>query len=742
MVDFNKRLRDKKLDNFVKPLELYNSLDRASDKGPLRPAQLAVLDEWFCNRLGDRDVIVKLHTGQGKTLVGLLMLQSQLNSGNGPALYLCPDNFLIDQTIEQAKQFGISTCQANPELPADFLEGKKILVTSVQKLFNGLTKFKLQRKSINVGTLLMDDAHACSDRVRESCRIRIPKDEPAYNLLITLFASELEKQGAGSFMEIKDGKREILLPVPYWAWIDYQSDVTRILSDFDNKKSVKFAWPILKNILEYCQCVVSGSAIEIEPYIAPLSEFGSYFNASKRIFMSATVTDDAFLVKGLQLQPSTILNPLIYHDEKWSGEKMVLVPSLISEELDREWVVKHYGESNSKRTSGVVALTTSFAKTEDWKKYGAVVADKDTLNDAILELRNDNFHNTLVLVNRYDGVDLPDDICRTLIFDGSPYSESLIDLYEEHCRPKSASTLMRTVRTVEQGMGRSVRGEKDYSVIIITDTDLTLLVRSQDSRKYLSPQMYRQIEIGLEVVDMVKQDLDESFEEGISAEDEFNKLISQCLKRDRGWKNYYSEQMESVTPSSSNEDILNIYKLELEAETSYFNGDSEKAITQIQALIDRYVQDNDERGWYLQQIARYNYVSKRPDSQKMQVIAHQTNRYLLKPSNGINIYPLTCISYNRIEKIHTWVKTFENYEQLNIALSNILGQLKFGTRADKFEQALNDIGTALGFISERPDKEWKEGPDNLWLLDDRQYILFECKNEVELTRREIITVVV
>src|SRR5690606_19408057 len=111
-------------------------------------------------------------------------------------------------------------------------------------------------------------------------------------------------------------------------------------------------------------------------------------------------------------------------------------------------------------------------------------------------------------VNRYDGIDLPDDTCRILIFDGKPYSESLIDLYEEACRPDSVATLMRTVRTVEQGMGRSVRGEKDYSVVVIIGADLTRLVRDKASRTFLPPQMSRQIEIGLEVAEMAKQDIE------------------------------------------------------------------------------------------------------------------------------------------------------------------------------------------------------------------------------------------
>ena len=143
MVDFKKRLTGKKTEKPVDPVELYNTLDRASDKGPLRPAQLAVLNEWHKNAKNTRDVIIKLHTGQGKTLIGLLILQSRLNANKGPVVFLCPDNFLITQACEQAEQFGISTCTTDSELPSEFFDGTKILITSAKKLFNGMTKFGL-----------------------------------------------------------------------------------------------------------------------------------------------------------------------------------------------------------------------------------------------------------------------------------------------------------------------------------------------------------------------------------------------------------------------------------------------------------------------------------------------------------------------------------------------------------------------------------------------------------------------
>lgn len=75
MVDFKKRLAGKQLARISDPVKLYETLDRAHDKGPLRPSQEAVLSAWNEHARGKKDVIVKLHTGQGKTLVGLLMLK-------------------------------------------------------------------------------------------------------------------------------------------------------------------------------------------------------------------------------------------------------------------------------------------------------------------------------------------------------------------------------------------------------------------------------------------------------------------------------------------------------------------------------------------------------------------------------------------------------------------------------------------------------------------------------------------
>jgi hypothetical protein len=98
---------------------------------------------------------------------------------------------------------------------------------------------------------------------------------------------------------------------------------------------------------------------------------------------------------------------------------------------------------------------------------------------------------------------------------------------------------------------------------------------------------------------------------------------------------------------------------------------------------------------------------------------------------------ITALSQKRVENISEFVKRFVTFEELSLYIDEMLSNLRFGVRADTFEKALNDLAFALGFVGQRPDKEWKAGPDNLWGLRDDEYMLFECKSEVRTDRADI-----
>jgi len=734
MVDFKKQLGGKK--SFAKltnPVEIYETLDRASDKGPLRPAQKAILEEWHAQKRTAKDVIVKMHTGQGKTLIGLLILQSKLNEDSGPALYLCPNNHLVDQTVAQGKQFGISCLTASGELPTEFLEGRQILVTSVQKLFNGLTKFKLGAQSHSVGVIVMDDCHACADAIRKQCVIELPHTHRAYSGLLALFAEDLKEQGAGTFADIREQKFDSFLAVPYWSWMDHHEDVAAILAKDSATKEIKYAWPLLRDILRDCVCVVSGQAIEIAPQLAPLHMFGSYSGASHRVFMSATVTNDAFLVKGLGLSAQVITSPMIDKHEKWSGEKMILIPSLISSELRREEVISSFAPPNDKRKYGRVVLTPSFRVAAEWSAEGAVVADKDSIYQFVEDLKAGIVDRTVVIANRYDGIDLPDRACRILILDSKPYSETLVDRWTESSRIGSEVIAIKVARTIEQGLGRSVRGEKDYSVIILTGPDLIKTIRTKKSREYFSTQTQTQIEIGLEITELAKEEIGKDSDPSKV----FTGLIQQCVGREEGWKEFYSERMSKMSHPARDSQALELFSAEHAAETQFQEGQAEKAVHTLQQLVDHHIREETEKGWYLQEMARYRHLANKTESNELQIAAHRKNRFLFKPRHGMTITKISAVGHKRIEAMIRWIQEFDNATELLLEVDDMLSRLRFGVSADSFEAALDELGRALGFETQRPDKEWKQGPDNLWALRDNQYLLLECKNQVDKTRKEI-----
>ena len=48
---------------------------------------------------------------------------------------------------------------------------------------------------------------------------------------------------------------------------------------------------------------------------------------------------------------------------------------------------------------------------------------------------------------------------------------------------------------------------------------------------------------------------------------------------------------------------------------------------------------------------------------------------------------------------------------------------------EAFEAAIKELGLILGLYSTRPEEEFGSGPDNLWQLDNQQFMVIECKNE-------------
>ncbi|MBK1710241.1 DEAD/DEAH box helicase [Marichromatium gracile] len=734
MVDFKKRLKKKTTPKKTNPVEIYDSLDRRSETGPLRHSQTLVLEKWHSTHKENRNNIIKLHTGEGKTLIGLLLLQSKINSNDGPCLYVCPNKYLAEQVRLDAQKFGIPFCEIGKrnELPEDFLHGSRILITHIQKVFNGRTIFGLGKQSVFVGSIILDDSHACIDSIKNSLTIKVDKDHELYERAMAIFGEEIKEQGEGSYLEIKSGDYNTMLPIPYWSWHDKREEITKAIIENKEDTEIKFTWPVIKDQIGDCQAFISGQTLEISPTLMPIDSFGTFSRAKNRILMSATTQDDSFFIKGLGFDVEAVSNPITNPDLKWSGEKMIIIPSLISEELDSDSIVNWLAKPKAGRNFGVVFLIPSFSKKKQYEKIGAKVAISSDIFDVVKSLKDGNFDSAVVFANRYDGIDLPDSACRILVVDSKPYFDSLLDRYEEDCRIESDILNIRIAQKVEQGLGRSVRGEKDYSIILLVGGDLVKFVKSPLSSKYFSAQTRKQIEIGMQAASFATEDATDEKPKEILVN-----LMRQGLHRDEGWKEYYSEEMDEVSAEEGRKEIHDTLKKEYEAERQFAIGEYARACSLMQCLCDKFANDASEKGWYLQQLARYKYRTSKVESNKIQKSAFHNNLQLLKPKEGISYRKIDFINESRIKRMRDWVGQYSDYQEMMISLNGILQNLSFGMPSEKFESAVMEIGIAIGFLSQRPDKEIKKGPDILWCGVENQYILLECKNEVEETRPEI-----
>ena len=737
MIDFGKKMKETAIQKRENPIDIYNSLDRTSSAGPLRTSQELALRKWYNEKEDEKDVIIKLHTGEGKTLIGLLILMTKMNKGLGPCVYVCPNKYLVTQVCIEATKFGIPICQIgeNNELPNEFLNQNRILVTHVQKIFNGRTIFGTGNHSERVGTIVLDDAHACLDAIRDAFVISIKRneDEELYRRILELFEDDLSEQGEGTLWDIKNNyDYESIMEIPYWAWIDKKSQVLELLAQNEEKESITFVWPLIKNHLENCQAYVNGGEIQIMPVVAPINMFGSFSNANHRVLMSATTQDDSFFVKALGISIKAIKDPIVNESLKWSGEKMILIPSLIAPEFTRDAILENLCKLKYK--FGVVALTPTWKKQDDYRNFQCHLVDNNSIIREIDDLQRGDFTDgkVRVLTNRYDGIDLPDNACRILIVDSLPFFVNMRDKYEERARKNSRLIRQKIAQKIEQGLGRSVRGEKDYSCIILVGSELVSFIRSSATRELFSQQTQKQINIGLQVAEWAKE------KGGNVTFADFVELINQCLKRDSGWKNYYESEMNSIKiVNETRESELHLLSLEQQAEMQYAQRKYDEAMQTIQQIIDNIQDDESEKGWYLQIMARFQYHFSKREALRLQKSAFENNYELLKPKEGIIYKKMDNINLNRIQNIIKWIGMFDTYSDMMMEVDRICESLTFGTEADKFESAMKNLGEALGFASQRPDKTIKKGPDNLWGIGNNHYVMIECKSEVSQGRKSI-----
>jgi hypothetical protein len=705
-------------DTVADPQKLFQALPaRAKKYGYLRDVQGEVLAQWF-EAPDRRDVVLKMNTGGGKTVVGLLILKSCLNAKVGPAVYVAPDHYLCSQVVQEAKDLGLATTDDPRSL--EFQTGKAILVIPIHTLVNGRSRFGVgQEIKRDIGSIIVDDAHACLATTEKQFTLSFSRDHAAYGKLYQIFREDLRKQSLLGATEIERADpRAPLLQIPYWAWAEKQERIISAIAPHQDEDEVQFIWPLLKGDLQFCRCFITTTRVEISMRCLPIDVIPSFVNARRRIYMTATLADDAVLVTNFGANPEAISKPILPKTASDLGERMIFVPQEVDPKVTDEQI-KAFA-AKYKRKHNVVVIVPSIYRANFWADVATpgLTLTADNIEAGVDKLRKTT-GNLAVLVNKYDGVDLPNDACRLLIVDGVPDPRHLIDRYEQAALRSSDRLNMRQVQRIEQGMGRGIRSNDDYCGVLLMGSRLLSALYGAGAAQYFSSGTGAQVGLSRQLSGQI----------GVRGLDALDEPIADMLARNPDWVAAAKNTLiEVANPKEIRVDAIAI--AQRAAFEACRRGQYEEAETALREA-ERATEDRLVKGWLLEQVAAVVFHIDKERSQQVLAAANEKNSIVTKPLAGIAYRRIDGAAVDQAIQAQAFLKGKypRGGNSVLLGINGLLANLVFGGNFDEFEQSLMELGQHLGFQAHRPEKDGTWPLDVLWATGNREYLLFSCKNE-------------
>ncbi len=713
-LDFRKLTTTKHLESLTSPRDIFTALpSKATGFGYLRDVQGQVLDAWD-KRRSERDLSLKMNTGGGKTIVGLLILQSCLNEGAGPALYVAPNAYLALQVAQQAMKLGIPTVD-DPEA-VKYHSGRAIGVVNIHKLVNGRSVFGGpggRATPLPIGTVVVDDVHAAIAATEEQSTIIVPSTHAAYKRIREKFIDDLKRQSESTYLDIEADVPSAVLRVPFWSWADRSGDVAGILHEYREDDEILFTWPLVADVLGISQAVFTAYALEIRPPMPPIERITSFAQAKRRVYLTATLADDSVLVTHFDARPEAVDEPITPLTAADLGDRMILAPQEIDPSISED-EIRHALHELAKQIN-VVVLVPSHRRAQEWARLANVTAAADAIASAVAELQAGHV-GLVVLVNKYDGIDLPNDACRILVIDGLPEAYGGIERREAVILGETDAMVGRQLQRVEQGMGRGVRSADDYCVVLLLGSRLSQLIAAPANAAKLGPATRAQLELSRQIAAQLEG-------RGLA---ELVSVIRQALDRDADWVAASRAALAGVTYSTSG--VSSVAKHARAAFNAAAARQFQVAASEMSDAINS-TSDSRVKGWLQEQLGVYQHQLDPAQAQQILAAAIRNNSRVTRPIAGVTYRRLSAAA-DQAQAASTYLaSTYADPNGLLVGVNALLDDLVFDPEhTDEFEDAFEMLGKLLGFAAQRPERDIGNGPDVLWAVGDLRYLVIECKS--------------
>jgi hypothetical protein len=721
------------------PESLFHDLRSRKIKG-LLSQQADLLRKYSSDAVEQPDVALQLATGSGKTLVGLLIAEWRRMKFKERVVYLCPTNQLVHQVVEMAtSQYGLKVhgfvkkkTEFDAAAKGDYSGAEAVAVTSYSHLFNVKPFFE------NPNVIILDDAHSAENYISKMWSLRISRkdDEAIYKAVVGVFLEGLSYTDQRRLVEPASSSWDYnwVEKIPTPSFSERIPELVNLLDTHIQPKSdPAYRWSLLRDHLHGCHCYLDPREVLIRPIISPTFSHEPFAGAKQRIYMSATLGEGGDLERITGRSNVTRLK-VDGWEKQGIGRRFFLFPQ---RSLNQEETAKLILQVLKTAGRSLVIVPDD----ESEKEYRETINDKlkvPTFEAGDIETSKAPFlkeHNAVAVVaNRYDGVDFPDDQCRTLVISGLPRATNAQEKFIITRLGAVALLNDRILTRIVQAFGRCTRSATDYAAVIIEGEELLNYLLAPERRKFLHPELQGELQFG---IDSSKDQKSEDFLENLDA---FLEQNAEWKQADGAIVQIRQECAREQLPGTA--DLQAAVKHEIDYQEAIWNGDFTNAFDACRSVLGK-LNNTNLRGYR----ALWSYMAG-----SAAWLAHE-----LSGVSGMDGHART--HFANAQKAASGVRWLARLAQLQPETTQVAGALsptlcaqienlesvfeKFGTthgrkydeeekliadninenQSDKFELAHEHLGNLLGFKADKVESTGS--PDPWWVVSDDVCLVFE-----------------
>ncbi|MHB1294417.1 MAG: DEAD/DEAH box helicase [Anaerolineae bacterium] len=727
------------------PETLFQTLrGRAPEVKHLWAHQADLLRAYHQGCLNARDVAIELPTGSGKTLVGLLIAEWRRQALGDRVAYLCPTRQLASQVGMHAAKYGIQAhvlvgrqAEYAPQEFTEYQASRAIAVTTYSGVFN------VNPRISDAQTLILDDAHAGDSSIASMWSVEIPRDStfsPLYFALVQLLREGLPPAFFSDIAEDTrwDARRAGLIEVATGPVVRRHIAAIRELLDerLQERTPAYYAWNSVKDHLSACNVFVSWDSILIRPIMPPAKTHVPFSQANQRVYMSATLVAGGELERVTGIRSIERLPVPSGWDKRGMGRRLFLIPEI---SLASDAAVGVVASAAKAMGRSLILIPSQYdpegiALGNAVESEGMAVLRARDIDDSIQPFLTGE--QAVLVLSRYDGLDLPDDTCRMLVLAGLPSGTNLQERFL-WSRIAALSLLRdRTLTRITQGVGRCTRSDNDYAAVFLVGRRLVDFLLKSENRRAMNPELQSELQFGID--NSMNRDADE-----------INELRLAFLARGEEWVKAESAILASREQMARQGDptsqlMKNVVANEVDYLYALWSDDLEDALTHARNVADHLSGDDVKayRAWWYYLSAETSLaLFEATGNDKYRRTARdllaraskccigvswfaRLGRMLDQGSDMPTVDELTAAAAEAVRsQLADWGAVGPRFER---DLGNVRDSL-CASEHKAFHRGLRGLGEMLGFGAETPGGDGD--PDCVWSIGSALHIVYEAKSE-------------